>query len=180
MPTIPYVRATHSDGQPWNAAKANVLEAGVNDVSYAPCVRVTHNAAQSITSATWTSLAFNTETFDQAGNAADTMHDNVTNNNRLTCRYAGVYAIWADVEFAANSTGVRYIRMRNQAAAVIASQQLNFTPGGADTTQLHLETMWAMAVNDWVEVQVWQTSGAGLNVNSAASYSPVFGMCRVG
>jgi len=175
---VPYVRSTHVDGQSWSAAKANQLEAGVNDVSYAPAVRVTHNTTQSITSAVETSLAFNTERFDQAGNAADTMHDNVTNNSRLTCRYAGVYQITAHVEWATTPTTSAYIRIRLNGATNIAMN--GFSGGTIDYRQMHVSTLYAMAVNDYVEVRVNQGSGAGVNINSTANYSPEFMMVRVG
>src|SRR5262245_1380457 len=98
MPTIPYVKQTWTDGaSSCNAARNNVHENGLFEISYAPAVHVTHNANQSINTATDTVLAFNTERFDQCANTADTMHDTVTNNSRLTCRYAGVYQITAHI-----------------------------------------------------------------------------------
>src|SRR5688500_16432952 len=149
MPVVPYVRATHSDGQSWSAAKANVLEAGVTDVSYAPAVRAYHNAAQAITTATWTSLALNSERFDQAGNAAATMHDLVTNNSRLTCKYAGVYWIHGEAVFEANATGVqRTSRIFMNATTVIADGNhgiLHATEGG----RTQVNALYALAVNDY-------------------------------
>ena len=178
MPTIPYVRATHSAGGSWTAAKANVLEAGCNDLSYAPCVRVTHNANQSITTATATALAFNTEIFDQAGNAADTMHDTVTNNSRLTCRYAGVYQITGHIEWAASAVGQRTCQIRHQGATIISPTV--YDTAGTGVTQQCVTTLWKLAVNEYVELLVTQNSGGGLNVTSNGSMSPVFMMVRVG
>ena len=157
MAVVPYVRATHSDGQSWSAAKANLLEAGVNDTSYAPAVRVYHNATQSISSATETTVAFNSERIDQAGNAADTMHDNSTNNSRLTCRYAGVYQITVTIEWAA-SPGITYIRFRKNGTDYIARN--GFVAGTAlDARYQTLTTLYPLAVNDYVEVRVWQQGG---------------------
>jgi len=174
---VPYVRATHSDGQSWSAAKANLLEAGVNDVSYAPAVRVTHNTTQSITSATETTVAFNTERFDQAGNAADTQHDTVTNNSRLTCRYAGVYQITANVQWNAAVSGEVYIRLRLNGATNIA---MHGYATGVDYRYMGISTLYALAVNDYVEVRVKQSSGGAVLVNNPANESPDFMMVRVG
>jgi uncharacterized protein (DUF885 family) len=160
---VPYVRATHSDGQSWSAAKANLLEAGVNDVSYAPCVRVYHNTTQSITSATETSVAFNSERFDQAGNAADTMHDNVTNNSRLTARYAGVYQITAHIDWNTIPTPSTVLRIRKNGTDYLAT--LQFVAGTAlDARQQIITTMASLAVNDYVEVRVIQTSGGAVTI----------------
>ena len=95
-----------------------MIEEGIKDVSYAPSARVNHTADQSITSATWTSLSFNTEDWDTAANAASTQHDTVTNNNRLTAIYAGKYAAYAYATFAANATGQRYIGINKNTANV--------------------------------------------------------------
>ena len=179
MPTIPYAKTTHSDGQSWTAAKANQLENGINDVSYAPAVRVYHNAAQSITtSGTPQALAFNSERYDQAGNAADTQHDTSTNNSRLTCRYAGVYSISGTAEFASNSTGFRSLLIRVNGTTFIANQSTAALSGVA--TPLAVETKYSLAVNDYVELVANQTSGGALNVNSSGNYSPEFAMSRVG
>jgi hypothetical protein len=177
MPAIPYVRATHSDGQSWSAAKANLLEAGVNDVSYAPVVRVYHNTTQSITNATDTTLAFNSERVDQAGNAADTMHDNTTNNSRLTCRYAGFYLIFGHASWASAPTSAN-IWIRVNGATDIGKSGVGAT--GGNYAHMSLMTGYQLAVNDYVELRVRQDSGGAINISSTANMSPEFGMVRVG
>jgi hypothetical protein len=172
VPTIPYVRSTHSDGQSFSAAKANQLEAGINDVSYAPAVRVYHNATQSLTSGTETALAFNTEIQDQAGNAADTMHDNVTNNSRLTCRYAGIYHVTGNIQFAGNATGSRILFLRVNGTA---SQYHAYVAIPASTTVpqvLHVSCDISLAVNDYVQLFAQQDSGGALNVNAGTALAP--------
>jgi hypothetical protein len=179
MPVIPYVRATHSDGQSWSAAKANLLEAGCNDLSYAPCVRAYHNANQSLVTATWTPLALNSERIDQAGNAVDTMHDNTTFNSRLTCRYAGVYQITGHFEFAANATGQRFSQIWLNGGTIIA-EGTGMDASAANQTQMTVSTIYQLSVNDYVQLYAWQNSGAGLNVTAVGNYSPEFMMHRIG
>jgi len=162
-------------GTPIDAAHLNNNDAGVFNAFYMPAVRVTHNAAQSITNATETTLAFNTERFDQAGNAADTMHDTVTNNSRLTCRYAGVYQITAQLEWAA-APGAPYIRIRLNGTTIIAMTGAGAT---ADLRYMTISTLYALAVNDYVEVRVFQNSGGAINVTTA-NHTPEFMMVRVG
>src|SRR5262245_36392832 len=133
-----------------------------------PTVRVFHNANQSITTATNTALAFNSERYDQAANAADTMHDNVTNNSRLICKYAGVYSIKANVEWAAAAGGERIIDIRLNGVTTIARCREN----GTNTNQNQIITCdYSLAVNDYVEAVVFQNSGAGLNINVVGNYS---------
>jgi hypothetical protein len=180
MPTIPYVRQTWTDGvSQYTAARGAVQENGIFEVSYAPAVRVYHNAAQSITSATPTALAFNSERFDQAGNAADTMHDNVTNNSRLTCRYAGVYQITGNASFAANATGYRQLEIKLNNTTTIESS-IDMTASGTVASRILCTTLYSLAVNDYVELIAYQTSGGGLNVDVIGNLSPEFMMVRVG
>jgi len=161
-----------------DAADLNANDLGVFNAFYQPCSRVTHNAAQAITTGTNTALAFNTERFDQAGNTTDTMHDTVTNNSRLTCRYAGVYQITGNIEWAGNATGDRSVGIRLNGTTFIGQERRV-----ASTTVTHeqfISTLYAMAVNDYVELIVNQTSGGNLNVSQVANISPEFMMVRVG
>lgn len=178
---IPYVPQTWVDNNasnPVSAARMGVLEEGINDVSSAPAVRVFHNASQATTTGVAFVLAFNSERIDQAGGVASTMHDTVTNNSRLTCRYAGVYLINGLVEIAANATGLRRLDVRLNGTTIIGSESTLNIGAGANL-QMEVSTLYPMAVNDYVELLVTQNSGGNLNVNVAGNYSPEFGMCRV-
>lgn len=183
MPTIPYAKTTHSDGQSWSAAKANQLEDGITNVSYAPTVRVTHNADQSITTATWTALAFNTEDWDKAGNAADTQHDNAINNSRLIAKYAGVYQVSASITWQASATGHRFIALVKGAGPTPAQgDPVDARPGHgtAAYNRMSIPGQFDLAVNEFVTLCVFQDSGAGLNVlGTATATRPAFGMVRV-
>jgi hypothetical protein len=165
VPVIPYVRATHSVSGTWTAAKANVVEDGVNDAHYMPAVRAFHNTTQGTTNGTFLTLAFNSERFDQAGNAASTMHDNATNNSRLTARHAGIFFISANLTWAANTAGDRQLYLRLNAATDIA--RISGSPNPSTDLGQEVSTLYALAVNDFVEARAWQSSGGALNVSSA-------------
>lgn len=138
--------------------------------------RAYHNAAQSIANVTTTALALNSERED-----TDTIHDTATNNSRLTCKTAGVYAIWGCVEYAANAAGVvRSCSIRLNGATYLISFGVHPIQGGAVATALQAATVYRLAVNDYVELMVYQDSGGALNVNSAGNYSPEFSMLRLG
>lgn len=178
--TIPYTENT-----PWadgataiTAAKLNNLEQGVSDAQQQPAVRVFHNANQSLTTSVSTVLAFNSERFDTAGGAASTQHDTVTNNSRLTCLYAGKYEISASISFDANATGVRQVLFKLNATTTIA-QILVPSAGATFVTSLSLNTLYDLAVNDYVETFAFQSSGGALNVGTFANHSPEFMMCRI-
>lgn len=145
-------------------------------VKAAPAIwaRVYHNAAQSIPNAIDTTLNFNSERAD-----TDVIHDNVTNNPRLTCKTAGVYYIVAGIGFASNATGRREVFIRLNGATQIASAILP-AASGVITRIPPIGTLYPLAVNDYVEVIVNQTSGGALNTDVGANATPEFMMIRLG
>src|SRR4029077_20051578 len=115
------VKQTYTDGvTSQGAARFGVIEDGIFDAHNMPAARVFHSANQSITTATETTLAFDSERFD-----TDTIHDTVTNNSRLTCKHAGVYVIGAHVQFDSGAAGgARYVSiMLNGTTTYIAIQK---------------------------------------------------------
>jgi hypothetical protein len=180
MPTFPYVPFTYvGSANEVTTTRLNASELGIRDAHFQPCVRVFHNANQSIATATDTALAFNSERFDQAGNAADTMHDNVTNNSRLTCRYAGVYQVTGMAGWAANATGIRQLSIRHSVGPTKYSL-VEDIPSASSGTYRVVTALIALAVNEYVELVAFQSSGAGLNILASGNFSPEFMMVRVG
>lgn len=174
---IPYVRQTWTDGSgggtPVSAARLGVLEQGVYDAHRMPAARVYNNANISLTNSTNTALTFNTERFD-----TDTIHDLVTNTGRLTCKTAGVYHIIGQVEFAPNATGLRQLQIRVNGTTTIDGVILNQMGAGTQVIA-KVDTLYQLAVNDYVELMAFQSSGGALNVTSVANTSPEFMMVRV-
>lgn len=179
--TIPYVEnATWTDTSSTivTAAKLNVLEQGINDAHLMPAVRAYRSTNQSISNNTATAIALDSERYDQAGGASSNQHDTVTNNSRLTCRYAGVYIIGGNARFAANATGHRYAAVRLNGTTIIGEDGRG-NAGASVETIVPITTLWALAVTDYVELVVVQGSGGSLNVEAVSSYSPEFWMTRV-
>lgn len=137
--------------------------------------RVYNNADQVIGTGAWTVLTLNSERYDTDG-----IHDTVTNNSRLTCKTVGIYAICANGVFAANATGSRYVGIRLNGATYIGR-----TGGGANATAGHgtdlmVATQYQFAVNDYVEMMVYQNSGGNLNSTAYGNICPEFMMARIG
>lgn len=172
MPTIPYVKQTWTDGvSSYTGARGAVQEDGIFAAHYQPYVEVSHNTTNSVLNNTATALACNTESFDQASNVSDTMHDNSTNNSRLTVRYAGVYLVSASlVTWSANPVNAK-IEFRDTGGAVFGTQQIV-----GDWRTMGTSKLWSLSVNDYVELMVSQISGGTLTVG--ANFQ--FGMVRVG
>jgi hypothetical protein len=134
---------------------------------------VYHNANQSIANATLTILAFNSETED-----TDSIHSTSTNTSRLTPP-AGVYAVWVNLTFAANATGIRWVLLKKNGTDYWA-QTLTPNAGSGVGASVSMTTVRRFNGTDYVEVEAYQDSGGALNVLTAGTYSPQFGLFKVG
>lgn len=130
--------ATSSTAATWQSPSAS------SDIS----CRVTQNVGTSL-STTWTAIAFNLETFD-----TDTMHDNVTNNTRITFKTAGKYMVGGGWYGTTNT--VTGIRIRLNGTTVIATA----VDGNAGTNLEYnsIATLYTFAVNDYIELQGYSNS----------------------
>lgn len=168
---MPYVSpATVAAGTTGLAAWGNAVKAGLDYLANTPACRVYHNAAQSAPNATFLVLAFNSERFDLAS-----LHDTATNNSRLTASSAGIYHIFGHVSWAANATGIREVQILLNGATVIADIIVP-TAGAGAVTSMTIDTLYALAAGNYVELRVWQNSTAALNISNLGNYSPEFGM----
>jgi hypothetical protein len=140
--------------------------------------RVYHNAAQTITTATVTALAFNTERFD-----TDAFHDTVTNNTRLTVPVgqAGKYLIWTTVAWApvADAT-LRLTAVRLGGTTLIGRAGGPNVNSATFATTQNVSVVYDLADGNYVEVVVRHERGSNLDVTLDANVSPEFGMQRIG
>lgn len=133
---------------------------------------VYNNANQNVNDTTWTKLAFNSERFD-----TDTIHDNSTNNSRLTCNTAGKYLIIGNVTWDNNTTNSRYLSILLNNGTFLTNNHFSAAIANVDQS---VSIIYDLAVNDYVELQVYQDSGGTRTVNYYDAYSPNFMMHRIG
>ena len=135
--------------------------------------KVYHSVDQSIPNDTYTNLAFNTEDYD-----TDVIHDTVTNNSRLTCKTAGKYSVTGRVSWASDATGIRWCTLLKNGSQV--SRGNWFSAVGASTTVLIFADIMSLAVNDYIEIQVYQNRGSALDVLGGSIDKTNFAMQRIG
>jgi len=134
--------------------------------------RVYNDAQIPIPDAAWTAVPFNSELWD-----TDNIHDNVTNNSRLTCKTAGKYQVVGQVCFLANATGIRNSRILANGTTVFA---VNTCPKRSDNFWYAIVvTIVDLDVDDYVELQVYQNSGDDLNLATQNYSYPEFMMARI-
>lgn len=135
--------------------------------------RVYNNADLSLTSGATTTLAFNSERWDNGG-----LHDTVTNNSRLTAVKAGKYLITLSLVMDGNATGYRRVYIVDNWGNPIA---VDWRPGSsADYQGFSLSTIYHLLAAEYVIVQVYQNSGSTLYVRVYDKYTPEFAMQWLG
>lgn len=105
-------------------------------------VRVYQTGVTALTTS-WVSCAFAAENFD-----TDSMHDNVTNNTRITFPHAGTYVIGGVVATAANA--VLGARIRLDGSTVLAAQVQGNSGAGERAS---VSTIYTVTAGQYVELQ---------------------------
>lgn len=139
-----------------------------------PAARLRQTVAQILTTATYASITFTTEDFDDDPDGVGG-HDNAVNTSRYTARYAGWYRLGGAVNFTSNATGIRACRWTVNGTAVNASESIgqSVSVGGFGSSAVARAEHVFLNVGDYVELQGRQDSGGNLNtdVNAAAMSS---------
>jgi hypothetical protein len=135
-------------------------------------VHVTKSANQSINNTTDTAITWDTEAYDDGG-----LHDNVTNNTRLTAVTAGVYVIACTLNYpgAAGAQAAAGAWIRANGSTVVARNQVAI-PTGSQNGVANAAAVYKLALNEYVECMGYQSSGGAVNVQSSISS---FNMARV-
>ena len=125
--------------------------------TFAGCV-LTNSASQSISGSTLTTVTFDTESIDTDG-----YHSTSTNTGRITipAGKAGKYLITGMGAFTFNATGSRSIWIYLNGSAKTSWQSMPTSAGG---TGLIASFILDLAVGDYVELKVYQSSGGSLNL----------------
>jgi hypothetical protein len=129
--------------------------------------RVYASSAQAIANATDTKVAFANESFDTDG-----FHSNVTNNTRITipAGLGGYYRVTFNIGFATSAIGRRIYGVAFNGGGDVSKGEL--TPGTNIEPVGTITDTYSLAAADYIEVNVYQTSGGSLNTsgNSTRDY----------
>ena len=98
--------------------------------------------------------------------------DKVTNVGRFTPTEPGVYFVSASVEFAANTTGVRWCRVyKNDTVEVHGAVHNAAATGASDCVVVGFVEM--NGTTDYIEIWMYQNSGGNLNMFGTRTVSHV-------
>jgi len=116
------------------------------------------NSDQSTSNITDTLVTFNDEFFD-----TDAFHSTATNTSRITIPSGkdGKYLFTYNVNFAANSSGIRVINFKKN-GTLFATTTIGATP--TDKARVQGSMVFDLVATDYVELESFQTSGGSLNI----------------
>jgi hypothetical protein len=111
----------------------------------------------SISNATWTIVTYDQENYD-----TDNFHSTSTNTSRITIPSgkAGKYEIFANIIFAPNGTGDRYVSLLKNGNEQFRAYGAK--PSSVSATTYTLYTVEDLAVGDYLEIRIYQDSGGSL------------------
>lgn len=132
-----------------------------------PHVKVRRETSFTIPGGGWTVVEWVTELYD-LGTPSNNMHDNVTNNSRLTCRVAGLYNVTAKVGFtSAAATGGSFRSAAIWVNGAAAAYTIAGPPGGTSSLNLPLTCPVRLAVGDYVELAVNHDIGSPVGLDAS-------------
>lgn len=124
------------------------------------------NQTSSVTTNTWTTLAFDTERYDTAW-----FHDNITNNSRLTVS-SGTYRICAGFYFSsATSWNSNWIRiLKNGTTSILERALRDAGWAGSQDYSFDVSIGDTASTNDYYEVQIKSSASANMTVWGWTAY----------
>jgi len=135
-----------------------------------PSCRVYHSVDQSISSGgSPTALAFDSELFDALG-----MHDNSTNNSRITIPtgYDGLWLFGANPQFNTGAGNRALLRLSLNNATDFAGDEGK--PEASTFTHLFALGLYRCVAGDYVQAKVYQDTGGAVNVIASNYRTPGF------
>ncbi|MDI5965712.1 hypothetical protein [Streptantibioticus silvisoli] len=150
----------------WNAQVQATLQwmfgTGSNGV---PRFKGYATVAQSVaTGTTNVSILLDSEVYDSDGG-----HSTTTQTSRYTVQVAGTYLIHALGGFVSNTTGTRELGIMVNGVSIIGSTTQAGPPSTGNSWVGSMLTATQLNVGDYVEMQMWQSSGSTLATATTAT-----------
>lgn len=169
MPAVSWTAPpTFADTNVLSAAQLNCLSDDLNFLKGADRALAYSNASQSISTSSWTHVLLAAEEYDTNG-----LHDNSTNNWRLTIATNGLYVITGQIELASvgSGRGILQVRKNDNTTNATAGTRLvasTSVDGTGQAVDINVSTARYLAAGDYISLHVWQSTGASVNLNPGA------------
>ena len=156
MTAVPSTRVWVAGEVVTDAFMNNNLSAPLNYLLAPPIFKGLQTSAQTITTATFTAVTYDSEVVDSAGG-----HSTVTNTSRYTAVYGGWYRKGGGGAFASNATGRRLHRI-NVNSSTLAGTASGVPANAAVIPWAFRNDRIFLNVGDFAEDMILQDSGGNL------------------
>lgn len=146
------------------AAFMNAFRDAINFVANPPLALLFQSTAQTINNTTNTAITFDSTVSDTYGG-----HSNTTNNSRYVAQVAGWYRIIGTITWAANNTGDRTISIAKNGSVIGYFGQGVPAAGLGVNPQVNVNGLVQLNAGDYVEIDTYQDSGAGVATKANGS-----------
>jgi len=136
--------------------------------------KVYANAVQAIPNSSATAIDFAAETYD-----TDNMHDNVTNNSRITIASAGFYIIKGQLMWAGGIGGRRIIFLWRNGDEIARVEGSGAIEAGSVPTQF-IATDYYCNASDYIQLIAYHTKGTDQNTHADGVITSYLMAVRVG
>jgi hypothetical protein len=123
---------------------------------------VYNNAVQALAHDTVVSVTFDTEEIDTGS-----QHSTSVNTDRVIAGASGTYLVIGRVNFAANATGYRQLRLNKNGTAFHINTMTNL--GASASTVFEISSIISMTATDYITLSAYQNSGGSLNSGDGAT-----------
>jgi len=123
---------------------------------------ITPNAIQTISNSTWTAIAFQTEDYDD-----NNLHDNATNNSRITIGTTGRYVVAGKWELSSTGNGDIGIALSVNGTRTVV--EYIDTGAVSENKKMTISYPLALVATDYVELEIFQTSGGNADTVAAST-----------
>ena len=120
---------------------------------------VTGSATQPVPSGVWTDLVWGVNIYDFTG-----LHSESTNTSSIYIKSPGFYSITARMQFPANPTGIRQIRITVNGSSV--DRTISIMAASSSIVTVQTNTIRRLISGDYVRVECTQDSGSTMNVQT--------------
>lgn len=153
-------RSDKSDTEYWDGAAWKLT--GLN----APYAQIGRSTDQSIPNSALTAVLWTTEVSDSHSG-----HSTSSNTSRYTAAVAGLYQVSCSLPWDPNATGVREMFFRVNGTTSYAGDRSQAS--SVATIMTAASRLIRLAVNDYIEIVVWQNSGVSLAISSSYLTGPI-------
>ena len=135
--------------------------------------KVYNSVSESVPTNTQYFLSFDTELYDTCN-----IH-NPDDNTKLTAPVDGIYDIKGNVRFDSDTNGFRVVAIWWQGWLHIAAESAQMrSPDG--NYYVSISTDYPLRAGEYVNLEVYQTSGHNLDIVKNGNWSPSFSMHKIG